>query len=234
MMDSRYAGLLLIVGCTGGTAERPAPRYQDLSALFQEWRRFQQPKLVEGVPDYSPAAMAAQRQELAVMQERLAAIDTAGWSIPQQVDYRIVKAEMNGLDFDHRVLQPWARNPAFYVTVFPDESDQPAREGPVTAGAIELWSYRFPLAADDARKVGDGLRTIPKLLEQSRTNLVGNAKDLWVYGTRSIRQQSADLAALSPKVQGTALAADVARAKEATDSFAVWLDRQAGSKTEPS
>ncbi len=52
---------------------------------------------------------------------------TACPTIPQQVDYHLVRAEMNGLDFDHRVLEPWANNPAFDVTVFLDESDQSAR-----------------------------------------------------------------------------------------------------------
>ena len=75
-----------------------------------------------------------------------------GWPIPQQVDYHIVRAEMNGLDFDHRVLKPWANNPAFYVTVFTDESDQPAREGPFAAGGVELWTYTFPLSARDAAR----------------------------------------------------------------------------------
>ena len=47
---------------------------------------------------------------------------------------------MNGLDFDHRVLRPWANDPAFYVTVFASESDQPAREGHYARGSLELWS----------------------------------------------------------------------------------------------
>ena len=109
---------------------------------------------------------------------------------------------MSGLDFDHRVLQPWAMNPAFYVTVFPDRSDQPAREGPVAYGALELWSCKFPLSAADARMVSSGLQIIPKLLEQARTNLTGNRRDLWIDGAKSIRQQSADLAALTSRVDG--------------------------------
>src|SRR5204862_7298038 len=37
---------------------RAAPsRYDDLVTLFTSWRAFQQPKAVNGVPDYSPAAM---------------------------------------------------------------------------------------------------------------------------------------------------------------------------------
>ena len=70
------------------------------------------------MPDYTAAAMAAQQRELAAYQRRLAAIDPSGWPVRQQVDWHIVRAEMNGLDFDHRVLRPWANNPAFYVTVF--------------------------------------------------------------------------------------------------------------------
>jgi len=30
------------------------------------------------------------------------------------------------------------------------------------------------------------LRIIPKLLEQARKNLVGNGRDLWIYGTKEV------------------------------------------------
>ena len=113
-------------------------------SLFSDWRAFQKPKVVDGVPDYTAAAMAAQQRELAAYQRRLAGINTSGWPVAQQVDWHIVRAEMNGLDFDHRVLRPWATNPAFYVTVFPQQSDQPAREGHYAYGGVELWSYEFP------------------------------------------------------------------------------------------
>jgi hypothetical protein len=73
------------------------------------------------------------------------------------VDWNLVRAEMNGLDFDHRVLKPWANNPAFYVTVYDEESDQPAREGPFALGAVELWSLQYPLSAADAEKIAPGI-----------------------------------------------------------------------------
>ncbi len=235
----RHAALFLLVACapTGAPKQstQTSTRYEDLTALFQEWRALQRPKLVEGVPDYGPAAIVEQQKGLAGMQARLAAIDPSGWPVPQQVDHEIVRAEMNGLDFDHRVMKPWARNPAFYVTVFPDRSDQPAREGPFAYGGIELWSYPFPLSADHAAAVKAGVRAIPKLLEQAKANLVSDAKDLWVYGTKVVKQQSADLSALGTKVAGTAdLVADVQKAKEATDAFVTWLDSKAASKTAPS
>ncbi|MGH6689879.1 MAG: hypothetical protein ACREF4_04265, partial [Gammaproteobacteria bacterium] len=170
--------------------------YQDLVALFTEWRAFQKPKLQEGVPDYSATAMAAQHRGLAGLERRLGALDTASWTRAQRVDWHIVRAEMNGLDFDHRVLKPWATNPAFYVTLFPNRSDQPAREGPHAYGSLELWSYTFPLSQRHAAEVTARLRTIPQLLRQARTNLVGNAKDLWTMGIRSMREQSSALEAL--------------------------------------
>ncbi len=218
------------------TATARSTRYEDLLSLFADWRMFQRPKLVDGVPDYTPAAMAAQKRELASYQRRLAAIDPGGWPVARQVDYHVVRAEMNGLDFDHRVLQPWANNPAFYVTVFTEESDQPAREGPFAWGAAELWTYTYPLGAKQAARLDTRIRAIPTLLAQAKTNLVGNGRDLWIWGTKSIRQQSADLAKLATQVAGESgkLPADVARAKEATDSLASWLDSQAASKTEPS
>jgi hypothetical protein len=229
----------LLAGC--GTPPAIAPgvtstRYEDLVALFTEWRSFQRPKLIDGVPDYSVGAMAAQHQGLPSYRDRLAGIDPSGWPIPHQADYHIVRAEMNGLDFDHRVLKPWASNPAFYVTIFPNESDQPAREGPFAYGAVEIWSYQFLLSAQDAERIGAGLRAVPGLLAQARTNLTGNGKDLWVHGARDIRQQSADLAALAARVGAShpQLMKDIEGAKVATDTFAAWLEKEGASKTGPS
>jgi Bacterial protein of unknown function (DUF885) len=228
-----------IIAGAAGQAPPSAPRsarYEDLLSFFREWRAFQRPKLVDGAPDYKAAAMAAQQPALEDFRRRLAAIDAGGWPVAQQVDYQIVRAELAGLDFDHRVLKPWANNPAFYVTVFTEESDQPAREGPFAWGAVELWTYPFPLTAEHAAAMSAGLRAIPALLTRAKTNLTGNGRDLWIYGAKSIRQQGADLAALAKKLSGApaGLKADVEKARQATNDFAAWLDSQAASKTGPS
>jgi hypothetical protein len=227
--------LLLVLICVAATSAPAARRagYDDLLTLFKEWRDFQRAKLVQGVPDYSPAAMSAQQREFPRFQARLKAIDPAAWPVPQQVDWHLVRAEMNGLDFDLRVRKPWATNPAFYVTVFPSQSDQPAREGPWAFGSIEIWTYAFPLTPDKAAEMAAGLQTIPGLLEQAKKNLTGKGKDLWTFGTKSIKDQSEDLARLAKRVAGSpgTLEADVAAAKAATDAFVNWLEAQAPSKT---
>jgi uncharacterized protein (DUF885 family) len=215
-------------------AAKPA-KVEDLWSLFAEWRAFQKPQLIDGVPDYSPKAMAAQRRELSVYQRRLAAIDPGGWPIAQQVDFHVVRAEMNGLDFDHRVLQPWAKNPAFYVSVVEDESDQPAREGPFAYGTVELWRYRFPLAPGQATDLAARLATLPALLQEARGNLTGDAGDLWLHGIHSMEEQRAALTKLARKADPDApFFAAVQRALDATSGFIRWLEERAPAKTGPS
>ena len=231
--------LLVIAGCSrSGTSggEAASGSYQDLVSLFQEWREFQKPDVVDGVPDYSAEAMAAQHRELRDYQGRLAAFDTTGWPVAEQVDYYIVRAEMNGLDFDHRVMRPWARNPAFYNMVFLAQSDVPAHEGPVVHGWIDVWTYEFPLSDDAAAELAARVRTIPLLLDQARENLVEDARDLWMAGIRSMTTQAADLTTLANRVAGTNsdLEAATGSASVATDEFREWLEQEAPSKTGPS
>ncbi|MCP3961603.1 MAG: DUF885 domain-containing protein [bacterium] len=205
-------------------------------ALFEEWRAFERPADRAGAPDYTAAAMAAQHRGLKTLQERLAAIDPSGWPIEQQVDHHLVRAEMNGLDFNIRVLKPWARDPAFYASVWTDQSDTPAHEGPTHHALVELWTYSFPLSPEaDKRLVGE-LRTIPPLLDQARANLVGNARELWQAGIGNIKDQAAALEDLKEKTAGAGpdLAAAIEAARAASLSLVAWLEEQAPSKTGPS
>lgn len=231
--------LVVVAGCARTEApvnEVQSSKYEDLVRLFEEWRDFQKPKLIEGVPDYSPPAMELQQKELLAYQRRLAGIDPTGWPVAQQVDYHLVRAEMNGLDFDHRVRRPWTRDPAFYATVFPAQNDVPAREGPVAYGAIELWAYSFPLASESSTQLTTQIATIPRLLEQARKNLIGNARDLWKMGIRRMNEQSGDLVALAERVSGAdaELQSSIHLARTATDEFRAWLEEKAPSKTGPS
>ena len=231
--------LVAVVGALSASCPLLAARadtatgYDALVPLFREWRTFQQAPMANGAPDYSVRAMSAQYRALAAWQRRLAALDTTGWTIPQRVDWHIVQAEMRGMEFDHRVRRPWATNPAFYVTVFADQSDQPAREGPFADGAIEVWAESFPLNTPRVAAMRASLRAIPVLLTQARVNLTGNGADLWKYAVSPLRDQSAALSALAGKVPAD-LAADVSRAKDATDAFARWVQQQAPARKGPS
>lgn len=219
-----------------GENEGTDTSYQTLLELFRDLRVLEHPALPNGVPDYTAATTAKVHQQLKEYQKRFAAIDTAGWAIEQKVDYELLRAEMNGLDFSIRVLQPWARDPAYYALVWSEQSDTPSHEGPVSHGAIELWTYSFPLSSADAKKLAAQLRIIPPFLEQARTNLTGNARDLWIAGIKSIRDQAADLDELAKKTINASndFKDALKKAKAATESFAEWLERQAPLKNGPS
>lgn len=210
--------------------------YAELESLFADWRAFEHPPLRDGAPDYGATAMARQHAALKDYQARLAAIDASAWPVADRVDYELLRAEMHGMDFNHRVLRPWARDPAFYTTVWTEQSDTPAHEGPVHHGLVELWTYEFPLSAAAADELAQGLATIPPLLGQARANLTGNARELWLAGIGNLRQQAQALVELEERIAGAGSRVERARreALAATESFVAWLQAQAPSKTGPS
>ncbi|HSR69864.1 MAG TPA: DUF885 family protein, partial [Acidobacteriota bacterium] len=235
------AVLLWAGACSPGqpaSGEQPAAsstEYQDLVDLFRDWREFQKPEMVGGVPDYTSQAMAEQQRQLADYRARLEAIDPASWTVPQQVDYKLVEAEMNGMDFDHRVRRPWERNPAFYTLFHASRSDVPAHEGPVAYPPIEVWMYDYPLSDEEAAQLEGRFRSIPALLEQARGNLTGDGRDLWMGGIRTMAGQSRGMQAYAQRVADhPQLAEAVQAASQAVDDFTSWLQEQLPHKRGPS
>ena len=227
-----FAAALLLAA----PAAAQPPGYDDLLTLFEEWRVFQRPRFAEGVPDYSATAMATQHGELAAWRTRLEAIDRSQWPVGERIDWHLLRAEMNGLDFDHRVLRPWERMPSFYAILVEDQSDTPLKEGPVIAGAIELWRWSFPLDAEALETVRTGLAAAPALLAAARENLTGDARDLWRVGIRSARGQVAALERLDAALaeHHPDLVPEARAARDAAASFADWLEERLPEKTGPS
>lgn len=237
---------------------RPAsPTYRQLTETFTAWRRFEEPPRVAGIPDYAPATNQRRLTELGRLQSRLKAIDTTGWSTPEQVDLHLVRAEMNGMQYHLTVLKPFARDPAYYVSVRTDESDTPAEEGPTIHGVVRLWQYAIwprtvldtikPLSIEETQRLSAELRTVPVLLKQARVNLAdANARDLWVGGVRAFEEQEEALGALLENVKSVgatgsrdrapaaALATAITDARTATHGFAEWLRAESPKKTGPS
>jgi len=199
-------------------ASEAAPAgYSDLLALYAEFRAFVAPPMVKGVPDYSPAAMAKQKAGLEAFQARLKAIDDSGWPVAQRVDYMVVLAEMHGLEFQHRVVEPWKRDPAFYSTTN-------LGFGPKMHGAIAI--PKLPLAKDKTAAFKAQLDAVPEALRQARVNLTDARGDL---ARLAIAQKAVEvnvygeLADRAAKVQ-PALAAPARRAQAAAAEFKAWLE----------
>ena len=229
------AGLALLFLCVSSWAD--SPTYDDLLQLFADWRAFESPPLLDGAPDYTAERFAAREPGFEALRERLDSFEIDDWPVPQQVDWHLVRAEMNGYDFNRRVLMPWARDPAFYDTVWTYRSDVPAHEGPAHHALVELWTYEFPLSDAEKARLTRELGIIPPLMKQARKNLTGNARDLWVTGTSVMQEQVEKLDALRDRVGNTAgedLRDAIAAARAATVELVAWLEAETPSKDGPS
>ncbi|MEP2511264.1 MAG: hypothetical protein ABJH72_17980 [Reichenbachiella sp.] len=211
--------------------------YQDLVELFKEWRAFETPPMREGAPDYTAATFEKRWPEFKLLQERLQAMDTTGWYVEERVDWFIAWAEMNGYDFNHRILKPWARDPAFYFSIWNARSDVPAHEGPTHHRTTEVWTYTFPLSPEERSLFLGDLKVIPPLNSQAKLNLTGNAKELWLAGIGVIQYQSMLLEDLLDKEgikEDAELTSTIQVAIKSTDELVTWLNSEANSKTGPS
>jgi hypothetical protein len=242
---------LALVATAATSSEAPASSYQQLAALFTDWRAFNHPAIDKGRPDYSAAAMTKKAKGLAAFRARLKAIKPGDWPTEQKNDYRVVEAEMNGLDFFLRILRPWQRDPNFYATVFPEMSDVPAHEGPSAEPNIDLFAYKFPLSSDDDARLTELIGAIPALLADAKVNLAGStAHDLWAYGDRAFADQADFLAQwqkgelqvrdlggtrkISLEGATPALKAAVEKARVASADFAAWVKAEAPKRQGPS
>jgi hypothetical protein len=229
--------LLVAMSALAPFTQAAASDYPVLLDLFEDWRAFERPPLLDGAPDYTRERFEQRQPAYLALRQRLEAIDPSAWPVPQQVDWQLVRAEMNGYDFNRRVLKPWERDPAFYQVVWMARSDVPAHEGPTNHALTEFWTYAFPLSVDEQQRLVSDLRVIPPLYRQARRNLSGNARELWVAGIRIVRDQLGDLdtiAARTADIHNPELDAAIAQARAATTELVEWLEAEAGNKTGPS
>ena len=228
--------LLFLFLFLGPSAAQNHSTHQDLVDLFHEWRDFENPPLVDGAPDYTRNRLNKDHGKFRSLQRRLNDIDFSGWSNSEKIDWHVVRAEMNGYDFNYKILRPWEKDPAFYQTIWTYKSDVPAHEGPTNHATLELWTYDFPLSTEEAARLEKELSVISPLLKQARKNLVGNAKDLWIAGTNNFYRQRSVLRGLEKKIQknNVPLAGALRDATKATDDFIAWLEDMAKYKNGPS
>jgi len=229
-----FIAFLILLSSVGADAQTD---YNTLASLYQTWRTFEQPPTHNGAPDYRQSTFDERMPEFRKIQKELLSIDTSGWAIAQKVDWMIIWAEMNGFDFNCRVLRPWERDPAFYKSLWTYRSDVPGHEGPTHHATTEIWQYDFPLSKDEERRLIADLIVIPSLNLQAQTNLTGNARELWIAGIRHLKVQSENLSQILEKEgvrKSKKLVSAIEEAIGSTDEFVAWLEGQAETKTGPS
>ena len=200
--------------------------YKALVELFQDFRTIQDLPISNGVPDYTPKAIAHQKSSLDKLQRRLGLIDTTGWPIPDRVEYHLVKAEMHGLEFYHKVLKPWSRDPGFYLQT--QDGAGPTR--------VAYFNFdEFPIPQEVITEAKIKLIALPKVLDQAKKNLTDGADDLaycalhylpyeiMLYERiyKEIKQYHPDLESIAAKALG------------AVKQYDTWLKKNKSKMTAP-
>jgi len=208
-----------------------------LENIFIEWRSFEKPPKYRGAPDYRKKTFDSRMIEFEQLRKRLNEIDKASLDTESQVDWTLIWAEMNGFEFNYNILKPWERDPAFYKSLWMNRSDVPAHEGPTHHMVVEVWQYDFPLSKKQLQKLVNELSIIPAFNEQAKTNLTGNARDLWIAGIRDIENQASNLESLKtfPGVKSNKeLIEIIDKSIESTKALSEWLKDESKNKTGPS
>ena len=147
--------------------------YKDLLEVFIELRKLQDPVLNNGVPDYTPKAMASQKKSLVLLLNNMQMIDTTGWIIHDRVDFHLVLAEMKALEFHHRIYKPWARDPGFYSF----RSGDAGASMNVESFIRPLFDSEASLTNDQKNKTIKFLKIVPEIFQQARVNLIDGCSD---------------------------------------------------------
>ncbi|WP_027078841.1 DUF885 family protein [Maribacter antarcticus] len=192
--------------------------YAQLVVLLAEFREFQKMKLEAGVPDYSPASVKDKSLGITSFQQRLKTIDTTYWSVTEMVDYHLVRAEMNGMEFQYRVVRPWSRDPSFYL-----QTQQGS--GPTRYGYLKVSD--FPVAKSDLVDFKIKLKAIPKIFEQAKQNLTEGAAD---FATLALQHLNEELSYYNEIYNSVAsnhpsLKKDAQNAIEAVKDYGIWLEK---------
>ena len=167
---------MIIVSCSTNQRVNELSRkndYKDLLQVFTELRKLQDPVLNNGVPDYTPKAMANQKKSLDALLANMQMIDTTGWIIHDRVDFHLVLAEMKALEFHHRIYRPWARDPGFYSF----RSGDAGASMNVESFIRPLFDSEASLTNDQKNKTIKFLKIVPEIFQQARVNLIDGCSD---------------------------------------------------------
>ena len=151
------------------------PDYDDLQQLasdFWVWRAHQQPNSSDDIPrlerppgwkpDWSPAAVEGQRNDLARFEERWKRLEVGHWPVAQQVDHRAIGSALARVRWELDVLRSWERNPRFYVYQ-------------ALGAFFEELLKNKPFDGERSANVVECLKRAPKMLDDGKTNLARTA-----------------------------------------------------------
>src|ERR1035441_9159457 len=144
---------------------------ETLAHDFLEWRAQYQPFSKDDIPrierplertsgprDWSNASIVNQKAALQDFERRWKQIDRKGWSIAEQVDYRLMGSALARVRWELDVNPRWRRDPSFYL-------DQ------TLTALLEVLVQPPPFERQRSREIVDRMEEIPKIIQDGKANL---------------------------------------------------------------
>jgi uncharacterized protein (DUF885 family) len=159
------AVLLLLSAIAFGQAKTDS--LDRLAAEFWTWRAQYRPFTGDDVPrmehaggvrDWSAAAVAKQRTDLAEFERQWKAVRADDWPVGRRVDYRLIGSAIARVRWELDVNLRWRRDPVFYVEQTIDALQEALLPPP-------------PFGEARSREIVARAENIPSILEQGKANL---------------------------------------------------------------
>ncbi len=226
------AALLATLACIAARsahAAEPAAR-PDLLEIFDAARALRQPRIVDGIPDYTAAAVETQRRALLALRVRFDALDPAAWPVRDRVDYLLVRSDLDMLDYGLNVYRATSRSPNFYLS---SVSSFGMSSGATLSRLGQLVRQPPPFDRARAREILDHMAKIPRILEQAKRNLTEPTQEMsrWALpaladAEASSRNFAAGLAAHFPAREARELPAAAEKIGAAFTDFRKWIEQR--------
>ena len=179
----RFFVLLLTGSYAVSAVSQTAGSPQDaLLQIFQSAQDLRQPEIVEGIPDFSAAAVERQKAGLAELRSRFDGLDPTGWEMTDRVDYLIVRSELDMLQYGLHVYRATSRSPAFYLSSI---SSFGMLSGATLSGLGRLVQEPPPFTEARAAEIVAHMKSIPEILQQAKRNLTEPTREMsgWALAT---------------------------------------------------
>jgi uncharacterized protein (DUF885 family) len=139
--------------------------------------------------DYSPAKIEMHAQHVHSLLEKVRAMKTDNWPKDERIDWILFRAQLEGVDFENRVLKFERTNPQVYVSE-------------CTNGIFSLLKKEYDTPRNRARAATARLNQMPVLLKQGLGNLQNPVK---LYAQLAIQSARA----IDPLLNDSLMALDI-------------------------
>ena len=149
--------------------------------------------------DYAPGKVTERAQHVRTLLEKVRAMKTEGWSRDDRIDWLLFRAQLEQIDFYHRVLNPTQKNPQIYI-------------GECASSIFSLLKKEYDTPRNRARSATARLKQMPALLKQGLTNLQSPVKLYAQLAAQSARS-------IDPLFTQSLMALDVALTPQEQDEL---------------